>query len=238
MENDVSLWDADTGKLRYEPIRHDDKGHGVELSADGRLMALASYDGSVRIRELSSGAVVAQLPTHPDDVYSARFSPDEKLLVTACRDGSVRVWDWKLGQLVSPPCEHARDAVDAVFNSTGQWIMSVSAAEHGVRVWDWRSGKPVTPALNIPHAISVAITPDSKHAVVGGFTGSICFLHLNDLTIGPVSSDLDQQLNSLCNGTELLSGQRLHSGGGTVNLSAEEWLQRWRQSEKRPKLDE
>jgi hypothetical protein len=26
----------------------------------------------------------------------------------------------------------------------------------------------------------------------------------------------------------LLSGQRLHEGGGTVNLSAAEWLDRWR----------
>jgi hypothetical protein len=26
---------------------------------------------------------------------------------------------------------------------------------------------------------------------------------------------------------ELLAGQRLHEGGGTVNLSAEEWLDRW-----------
>ena len=27
---------------------------------------------------------------------------------------------------------------------------------------------------------------------------------------------------------ELLAGQRLHEGGGTVNLSDAEWLDRWR----------
>jgi hypothetical protein len=31
-----------------------------------------------------------------------------------------------------------------------------------------------------------------------------------------------------CLEAELVAGQRLHEGGGTVNLSADEWLDRWR----------
>jgi hypothetical protein len=30
------------------------------------------------------------------------------------------------------------------------------------------------------------------------------------------------------NAARLLAGQRLHEGGGAVNLSAAEWLERWR----------
>jgi hypothetical protein len=37
---------------------------------------------------------------------------------------------------------------------------------------------------------------------------------------------------ALCRQTELLAGQRLHEGGGTVNLSADDWLERWRASER------
>ena len=34
--------------------------------------------------------------------------------------------------------------------------------------------------------------------------------------------------DALCLRAELLAGQQLHEGGGTVNLSADEWLDRWR----------
>ena len=76
------------------------------------LMALASYDGSVRVRDFATGTVVVELPAHPDLVYSASFSPDGRLLVTACRDRTVRVWDWRAGRLACPPFEHAKDAID------------------------------------------------------------------------------------------------------------------------------
>jgi eukaryotic-like serine/threonine-protein kinase len=38
----------------------------------------------------------------------------------------------------------------------------------------------------------------------------------------------DDEPDALCRWAELLAGQALHEGGGTVNLSAAEWLERWR----------
>ena len=70
--------------------------------------------------------------------------------------------------------------------------------------------------------MSVAVTPDGKHAVVGGFMGSLAVLDLAELTRTEVDPD------ALVLRAELLAGQRLHEGGGTVNLSADEWLDRWR----------
>ena len=102
MGNDVRVWDPETGRLRYAPLRHRDKCHDLQFSPDGRLMALASYDGSVRVRDFAMGNVLAELPAHPDIVYSASFSPDGRLLVTACRDYTVRVWDWRAGRMVLP----------------------------------------------------------------------------------------------------------------------------------------
>ena len=130
------------------PCSHRDKCHDVQFSPDGRLMALASYDGSVRVRDFATGTVVAELPAHPDMVYSASFSPDGRLLVTACRDRTVRVWDWRAGRLACPPFEHAKDAVAAIFTPDGRWVLSVSD-DGTARAWDWRTGKPVTPSLAI-----------------------------------------------------------------------------------------
>ena len=227
MGNDVRVWEAESGRPRYHFISHRDKCHDLQFSPDGRLMALASYDGSVRVRDFATGAVVVELPAHPDIVYSARFSPDGRLLVTACRDRTVRVWDWRAGRLACPPFEHAKDAMTAIFTPDGRWVLSASV-DGTARAWDWRTGKPITPPLTISlkdEPESIAVTPDGKHAVVGGALDALAVLDLGDLA--PANNDTDT--DALCLRAELLAGQSLHDGGGVVNLSADEWLDRWRE---------
>ncbi|WP_165234154.1 WD40 repeat domain-containing serine/threonine protein kinase [Aquisphaera insulae] len=222
MGNDVRVWQADTGRLRYPPLTHRDKCHDLQFSADGRSMALASYDGSVRVRDLETGTVLADLPAHPDIVYSAGFSPDGRLLVTACRDRMVRVWDWRAGRLACPPFEHLRETTAAAFTPDGRWV--VSASDDGTaRAWDSRTGKPVTPPLKTRGSpLSIAVTPDGRRAVLGGFLDALVALDLNALKPDDVDPD------DLCLAAELLAGRRIHEGGGTANLSADEWLERWR----------
>jgi WD40 repeat protein len=222
MGNDLRVWEADTGRLRYPPVRHRDKCHDVQFSPDGRLIALASYDRSVRVRDFATGSVVAELPNHPDIVFAACFSPDGQLLVTACRDRTVRVWDWRAGWLVCPPFEHTQEAVAAVFTPDGRWVFSGSA-DGTVRAWDWRTGKPITPPLPIGALfMGIAVTPARRHAVVAGLNNSLTVLDVSALATTAVDPA------ALCRWAELLAGQQLHEGGGTVNLSADEWLQRWR----------
>ena len=67
------------------------------------------------------------------------------------------------------------------------------------------------------------MTPDGKHAVVGGGLEALVVLDLGEL--GRTDADPD----ALCRRAELLAGQRLHEGGGTVKLSADEWLDLWRE---------
>jgi WD40 repeat protein len=222
MGNDARVWEADTGRLRYPALRFKDKCHDLQFSPDGRSVALASYDHSVRVHEFETGTVLAELPAHPDMVYSAGFSPDGRLLVTASRDHTVRVWDWQVGRLACPSFEHAKDAVAAAFTPDGRWVLSVS--DDGIaRAWDWRTGKPATPPLAVQDGSwSLAVTPDGRYAVTGGELGALTILDLGEL------ARADDDPDDLCLWAELLAGQQIHEGGGTVNLTAAEWLDRWR----------
>ena len=70
--------------------------------------------------------------------------------------------------------------------------------------------------------MSLAVTPDGKYAVVGEALGALNVLDLAGLATTEADPD------ALCLWAELAAGQRLHEGGGPVNLSADEWLDRWR----------
>jgi WD40 repeat protein len=217
----VRVWDAFTGQLRYER-EHKGKCHDLQFSLDGRLVATAGWDNHVGVWELSTGRQLVSL-AHPDWVHTAVFSPDGRHLLTACRDGMARLWDWRAGHLVCPPFEHEHEVHAVAFTPDGRHVLS--ASDDGVlKIWEWRTGKPVCPPLALGGAgLSLAVTPDGRRVACGGFLKELPVFHLDWLAPPALGPD------DLCLWGEIVSGQRIEDGGGVTNLTAEEWLQRWRE---------
>ena len=65
-------------------------------SAGGRVVT-ASYDGTARIWDASSGQELLPLTGHTAGVWSAAFSPDGGRVVTASWDGTAHIWDASSG---------------------------------------------------------------------------------------------------------------------------------------------
>jgi WD40 repeat protein len=222
----VCVWDALTVQLRHE-LQHQRICNDVQFSPDGRLVATAARDNRVCVWELATGERLASLD-HPDWAFTAVFSPDGKHLLTACRDGMARLWDWRAGTLVCPAFEHEHEVHAVAFMPDGRHVLS--ASDDGVlRIWEWRTGKPVCPPLALGGAgLSLVVSPDGKRVAVGGFMKELPVFHLDDW-LAPAALGPDD----LCVWGEIVAGQRVEDGGGLTNLTAEEWLERWRDFRRR-----
>ncbi|EIW77349.1 WD40 repeat-like protein [Coniophora puteana RWD-64-598 SS2] len=76
---------------------HTDRITAIEYSPDGRLIATASWDKSVRLWDPLTGHPLQKIDT-PGKADSLAFHPTGRQLATICLDGCVLVWEVKEGR--------------------------------------------------------------------------------------------------------------------------------------------
>lgn len=130
---------------------HTDWINQVVYSPDGKQLATASRDRTVKIWDAASGKELATIKDNPGNVWSVAFSPDGKKLAwtsgkwdkaTKEWHGAIKIRDTGMGQALQALVGHSDEIRRVVFSPDGKWLASASK-DKTVILWDSASGKGV-----------------------------------------------------------------------------------------------
>ncbi|MEQ9354013.1 TIR domain-containing protein [Coleofasciculus chthonoplastes] len=132
----------------------------VTFSPDGKIIATASQDGTVKLWN-PEGEELQTLKGHEGTVFAVRFSPDGQMLATAGGDKTVKLWTVE-GQLKQTLIGHSAAVRDVKFTPDGQRIISGSE-DQTVKLWTTDGQLRQTLTDHRDRINRIAVSPNGQH---------------------------------------------------------------------------
>lgn len=163
--------------VRFEG--HRDAVQDAELSPDGRWLATAGYDRSIRLWTVADRSLVWSNSVHNGAVFDLAFDPSGTVLASANADQTVKLWRVRDGVRLDTLNQPQGDLNRVLFTPDGQHVLAVGADR---RIHQWRFVSREAPALNpvvtarFAHEagiVSMVLSRDGRHLVTGAIDRSL-----------------------------------------------------------------
>lgn len=129
------LWDPQKSTKPITKMHgHQKVVNHASFSPDGRCIATASFDSSVRLWDGKTGKFLATLRGHVAAVYQCAWSTDSRLLVSSSQDTTLKVWDVRSKKMKFDLPGHEDQVFAVDWSPDGQRVAS-GGADKAVRIW-------------------------------------------------------------------------------------------------------
>ena len=181
-----------TGKIMKKIVGHGGPLAGLAYHPDGKLIATASWDRTVKIWDVITGDLRQSLVAHRDWVLHVEFSPDGRQIATAGADGAIKIWESLQSRIQDPRSKiggadgaikiwetasdhepyalrgHKQNVTCLAFSPDGRRLAS-SGSDQTVKIWDPSSNPEVATWRGAVGPIArIAFFPDGHRLLVAG----------------------------------------------------------------------
>ena len=145
---------------------HKDWIYSSAISPDGRRIASASDDKTVKVWDTATGTELMTLKGHKEWVRSVVFSPDGTHIASGGGDKTIKIWDSETGTEVMT-LKHDNYVYSVAFSPDGKRIAS-GGGDKTIKVWDSATGIEIKTLTGHEADIySVTFSPDGKQIASG-----------------------------------------------------------------------
>jgi WD40 repeat protein/serine/threonine protein kinase len=164
-------WQRQCHLERHTLIGHHAQVWAVSWSPDGKFLASASMDGTVRVWQAAGGHELVALKVR-NPVNSVSWSPDGKQLVTGSDDGTAKVWNATDGRELFVLKGHTNGVGPVSWSPNGKWL-ATGGAGGTAKIWDAEDGRELrTLKGHTSQVRSVSWSPDGERLATGCDSGT------------------------------------------------------------------
>ncbi|KAH9852379.1 WD40-repeat-containing domain protein [Lenzites betulinus] len=173
-------WEPSTGTYSSTGDHHVSTVRVVSFHPDGKLVATAAWDGTIRLWDVATGTRLKTLEGHKHLVTSVVWSRSGSLLCsTGDHDHTVRVWSAKTTKCVETFTQHTGGVWTCLFTHDERQVLS-SSDDGTIRLWNIGKSKSSSPSGAVSEVLfqgagpiySLALSSNSKWVLSGSLDAS------------------------------------------------------------------
>ena len=140
---------------------HSNSVRSVVFSPDGKTLASASSDNTIKLWHLETQKPIATLIGHSNLVNSVAFSFDGLILASASDDNTIKLWHLETQKRIATLTGHS-DLVNSVAFSPDSKTLASASDDKTIKLWHLETQKLITTLRHSNEVRSVAFSPDGK----------------------------------------------------------------------------